>query len=86
MIDLANFHVKTVRAGEADFTDHEKHSFVRYDNKTLYYDFTDLDVTADEWESFVMRAWELFPEDEFECGVYDAEHSTFYARIYAYNR
>lgn len=82
MTDLALFHVKTVRAGEADFTDHKTHSVVSYDSKKFYYDFTGLDVTVDELRSFVISAWELWDdEDRLDCGVYDSSKGTFYADV-----
>lgn len=82
--DIACYHVKTVRAGEADFSDHEGHSFVRHDGKTYYYDLTGLGVTAADWRAFVVYAWELSDEDEnnnHDVGIYDKKLGTFYADV-----
>lgn len=81
MTNLAQFHVKTVRDGEADFIDHAMHSMVRHDSKTFYYDFTGLDVTVDEFRAFVMAAWDLWDDDRLDCGAYDKEHGTLYADV-----
>lgn len=69
MTDLALFHVKTVRDGEADFMDHDRHSRVRYDGRTYYYNLDGLNTTADEFAAWVCDAWSLFDEGRVDVGT-----------------
>ena len=79
MTDLALFHVKTVRDGEADFTDHTQHSFVIFDGKKFYYDFTGLNVTKDQFHDFIECAWGGDDDLEITVEVYDQDLNTFKA-------
>lgn len=75
-MNIATFHVATIRAGQ--FDEHRSNdalSAVSYDQKTHYYDLSGLNVTADEFKSFVINAWDLdFDEEvdvtEWEPGVF----------------
>lgn len=65
MTDLATFHVATISAGQFDpHAGNEQLSSVSYDQKTHYYDFTDMNVTREEFENFIAIAWEWDEEIE----------------------
>ncbi len=75
-MNIADFHIATIRAGQAD--DHRYNdalSAVSYDQKTHYYDLTGLNVTANEFKNFVIGAWdrecaEEMVITEWEPGVF----------------
>ena len=64
-MDIADFHVATIRAGQFnEHRDNDTLSSVTYDQKTSYYDLTGTDFTADDFAAFVDRAWGIDRPDE----------------------
>lgn len=73
---IADYHVATIRAGQFDpHRGDDRLSAVSYDQRTYYYDLTGANVTADEFKSFVIDAWDRDSDDEIDVtewqpGVY----------------
>ena len=71
-MNIANFHVATIRAGQYDEHRHnDTLSSVSYDQKTHYYDLTGLTVTADDFESFVISAWDREFDEKIDVTVWE---------------
>lgn len=71
-MNIANFHVATIRAGQFDEHRHnDALCAVSYDQKTHYYDLTGLTVTADEFKSFVISAWDLDFDADVDVTVWE---------------
>jgi hypothetical protein len=72
--NITLYYDACVRAGQPDFEDRERQSYVEYDSKTYYYDLSYSDVNLSHWAEFV----DINFNSPMSYGV--TEHGVFWGR------